>query len=192
MVLILILPLEHETLLVVGIVRPSVKPVVRSRSIDPIVETAPHLAFSLLFEPAKHHARINVAIPRTRQECNGATGGRLNPVNQPNRVGKCGHLRRYASTVTTLAKTKPIVNAPSVGAVRLPPRPDPHHFSDQRLHLDPGPTRQPTALHDRGPRRFHDSDQSALPEPGTAVFLGTGVLLLALAGGVAMRRRKHS
>jgi MYXO-CTERM domain-containing protein len=34
--------------------------------------------------------------------------------------------------------------------------------------------------------------QSALPEPGTAVFLGTGVLLLALAGGVAMRRRKHS
>jgi hypothetical protein len=35
MVLIIILPLEHETLLVVGIVRPSVKPVVRSRSIDP-------------------------------------------------------------------------------------------------------------------------------------------------------------
>jgi hypothetical protein len=34
--------------------------------------------------------------------------------------------------------------------------------------------------------------QSALPEPGTAVFLGTGVLLLALAGGVAMRRRKRA
>ena len=110
MVLIVILPLEHETLLVVGIVRPSVKLFVRPRSIDPMVETAPHLAFSLLFEPAKHHARINIAIPRTRQECNRATGGRLNPVNQPNRVGTCGHVRRYASTVTTLAKTKPLVN----------------------------------------------------------------------------------
>src|ERR1035438_10599291 len=114
MELIVILPLEHETLLVVGIVRPSVKPSVRLRSIDPIVETTPHLAFSLLIEPAKHHARINVAIPRTRQESNRATGGPLNPVNRLNRVGKCGHLRRYTSAPTTLAKTKPLVNRPFV------------------------------------------------------------------------------
>lgn len=34
--------------------------------------------------------------------------------------------------------------------------------------------------------------QSALPEPGTAVFLGTGVLLLALSRAVAIRRRTRT
>ena len=34
--------------------------------------------------------------------------------------------------------------------------------------------------------------ETALPEPGTAAFLGTGVLLLALGGAVAIRRRRRA
>lgn len=40
--------------------------------------------------------------------------------------------------------------------------------------------------------REHDMFESAVPEPGTLVFLGTGVLLMALSRAIAKRRRTRN
>ncbi|MGO9256810.1 MAG: hypothetical protein ACLQU1_10980 [Bryobacteraceae bacterium] len=104
MILVIVSPFEHKTLFIPLTVRPSVEVLVMYIAVYPVVKPAPHFSFPVVSQPLKYCTGIDAGILRAFQKSDRTPLRRLSPIEQMNREGS--HVRRSASTLPTLAKTK--------------------------------------------------------------------------------------